>query len=82
MDPPNQQLVYFDEHSVLVINPKGKIKRLYTPFRVRCIDPLDKIPLNTWVRVDRVTSTEQVPLLYQINGNWYGHDHFSILINF
>jgi hypothetical protein len=71
MDPPNQMVMYFDSYSILVINQQGKIRRLYTPFCVQCIDSIDDIQVNTRVYVDEVFPDEDDLLLFKVCGNLY-----------
>lgn len=82
MEPKSHLFLYHDSLSLLVINPKGKIKKLFIPFRVKCIKSIDKIQVSTWVCVDSLSFSKQSPLLYMINGAWYRYDHFTIVINF
>ena len=82
MDPPNQMVIYFDSYSILVINQLGKIRRLYTPFCVQCIDPVDEIQINTRVYVDEVFPDEDDLLLFKVCGNLYAYNHFVIMIKF
>ena len=82
MDPPNNTVLYYDSFSILVINPTGKIRRLYTPFRVQCIAPADSIQINTTLFVDEVFEDQDDLLLFKINGNLYPYTYFAISINF
>ena len=69
-------------NSVLLINPLGKIRRLFTPFKVVCIESINGIPFNTLVFVDEVLNNDQDQLLYQINGGLYLYKHFQITAKF
>ena len=73
---------YHDSFSLLVINPKGKIRRVYTPFKVTCINLVDKLSKNSLLFVDEVFEDQYDFLLYKINGNLYPFIYFSIQINF
>jgi len=58
------------------------IRRLYAPFRVTCIDPVDQLFIGVRVYVDAVFIDHKHMLVYQINAKGYSYKHFSIQINF
>ena len=74
----NQMIYYFDSFSILVVNKESKIRRLYTPFEVLCIESVDDIKLGGIYDVDEVFPDEDDILLYKIKGNLYAYKHFSI----
>ena len=53
MDPPHQ-IKYVDDKSILLINKMGKLKQLFVPFKVQCIEPTENIQPETWVYVEQV----------------------------
>jgi len=66
-----------------LINPKGELKVLYTPFRVLCIHDTDTIKKGTTVYVEAVCPYPPVYLLaYLVNGKILPHYYFIIQINF
>jgi len=67
---------YHDSQSILVVNPKGKIRKLYVPFRVLSIEN------NSWMYVTEVGSKNNDELIYFINGNPYPYSLFEIRIKF
>ncbi len=73
---------YYNSSTLLVINTKGLMKELHTPFRVLCSNDLSGIPQNTYVYVEKVVTNSRQELLYQINGTVYSHTHFYIHIKF
>ncbi len=73
---------YYDSYSILIVNQWFKLRRLYTPFRVICIEPIEQIQVNSSLYVDEVFEDPDDKLLYKINGNLYSYKHFSIRINF
>jgi len=77
-----KNILFYDSYSVLVINNKGRIRRLYTPFRIFCIEAIDHIQQNTSLYADEVFEDPDDILLYKINGNLYPYYHFTIQINF
>ncbi len=77
------RVYYYDSGSILVINPKGKIRKLYTPFRVLCIEPVNSwLKKGAWVFVDEVKSTANDQLIFVVAGLSFSHRHFQIQINF
>lgn len=74
---------YYDEgFSILTINDKGKLKRIYTPFRVVCVIAVEGILPNTQVYVDEVRWNDEGMLFYVIFQKPYNHSHFYILMKF
>ncbi len=82
MGPPKENVLFYDSFSILVINTTGKIRRLYTPFRVQCQLSLDHLSASSTLYVDEVFEDTDDLLLYKINGNLYPYYHFAIRINF
>lgn len=74
--------LYIDNQSLLVINPKGQLRRLYVPFRVRCINATDNIPEGSWVIVEEVWQDEKERLLFSVQGRLIAFCHFQIKIQF
>lgn len=77
--------MYLDVHdgfTLFIINEKGKLKQLYTPFRVLCVIAVEGILSNTQVYVDEVRWNDDGKLLYVIFQKPYNHSHFYILMKF
>ncbi len=68
--------------SLLVINEQGRIRRIYTPFRVLCINPSGSIVKNTWVDVQKISVNDKYQLLYFIGEQYHLYESFRIYINF
>jgi len=77
-----QNILFYDTYSVLVINGTGRIRRLYTPFKVLCTKAVDDLHQNTSLFVDEVFEDPDDLLLYKINGNLYAYKYFTIQIKF
>jgi hypothetical protein len=71
---------YHDPKSILLVNDKGQMKQVFTPFRVQCIEAVDQIPLLAIVYVDAVFMHKKHVLLYWINQRPYGYSHFRVQI--
>lgn len=78
----NRIVYYYDSFSIAVINPGGKLRRLYTPFMVKCVKSIDDIQVNSFVYVDEVFKDPDDLLLYKIGGNIYSYTNFEIKINY
>jgi hypothetical protein len=75
-------LQYYNSNTVIVINQKGQIKALYTPFRVICISPTDVITTGVRVYVEEVLSNDKDELLYVIFSTIHSYKHFKLPIMF
>ena len=73
-----KEIIYADPFSLLVITGRGKLRRLFTPFRVRCVMPVDRIPHNTIVYVEAIFTNQQYCMVYMINQRMYPYKHFQI----
>ena len=78
----NSRIVYYDSFSIAVINPSGKMRRLYCPFIVKCIASIDEIQENSCVYVEQVFKDIDGQLSYLIGGSIYNYSNFRISINF
>lgn len=78
----NYTYQFCDANSILLISQKGKLRRLYTPFKVQCIDPVGKLTKGLSLFVDEVQSAQKDELVFVINDQAYYHSHFSIMIYF
>jgi hypothetical protein len=74
--PIIMQVQYISNQSILVINPKGKMRTLYTPFRV--FDSAN----SSWVYVEEVGTGTNDELLFVIGGQIFSHSQFQIRIHF
>ncbi len=73
---------YHDSKSILVINPKGHIRQLFTPFRVYRTAEIAVPAKGAWVYVDEVQIDKTDRLLYLIGGKLYPYHLFEIRIHF
>lgn len=72
--------IVIDPFSLLVVNPKGELKRIYCPFLVRCIIPIDKLIINQIYTVDMVKSEITEYIFFSLRGKSYLHTRFEILL--
>lgn len=75
-------IFYYDSYSILVLNKRGLLRRLYTPFRAICSESVEDLQVDTKVYVDEVFPDEDCRLLYKIGGNLYPYFNFRILMDF
>ena len=78
----NNRIIYYDSFSIAVINPSGKMRRLYCPFLVKCKASIEDIQENSSVYVDQVFKDSNELITYLIGGNLYPYSNFRITINF
>jgi hypothetical protein len=73
---------YHDPNSILVINPIGKMRQVFTPFKVQVKEPTTNLDVNSWVVVDLVKASPTYKLMFKIGPNWYPYHLFRITIKF
>ncbi|MFZ4672431.1 MAG: hypothetical protein ACOYLT_10500 [Flavobacterium sp.] len=76
------RLKYVTDGCLLLINPKGRIRVLYTPFRVQTIISSFGIPENTWVYVEAVFEHQEYIIGYLINGAIHPFKNFKINVSY
>ena len=76
------QMRHVSDGVLLLINPQGKLRYLYTPFRVLCIQASFRVPANTWVYVEAVYSHPQYRIGFLIQGNVHPYNQFLITVKF
>ena len=69
---------YVDNRSILIVNPTGKIRQLFCPFRVKVVTDTSILKQDSLVLVDEVKLHRDHLLLYRIGGNWWTYDLFRI----
>ena len=73
---------YHDPNSILVINPIGKMRQVFTPFKVQVKEPTSILDVNSWVLVDLVKASPSYKLMFRIGSKWYPYHLFRITIKF
>jgi hypothetical protein len=71
------RLFYLDEHTLMVVTPKGKIKLLHTPFRVKCIKEADRLKPGRLYLVEKVKGKGNL-IFFTINRFVYPHSLFLV----
>lgn len=73
---------YCDHSSILIVNSLGKMRQLYTPFRVVCRDNNLGLSKGSSVYIEEVAATEGGGLLFITNTGTYPHSCFTIVASF
>ena len=81
MEDNQCRIFYYDSSCILLVNSRGKIRKLFTPFRVYWTHPAGKVK-EKWLFVDEVHIDKTDRLLYLINGKLYPYFNFQIRISF
>lgn len=71
-----------DPRSLIVINREGIMRRLYTPFRVLCIQHVGSLAEGTQFYVNEVHGTIKGELYFVIFKQPFLHKHFRLLVEF
>ena len=75
-------VTYGSKNSILLINSLGRIRELYTPFRVKVNEDVEDLKKGTYVYVEEVASSPDSKLIYIIETASYLHSSFRIVASF
>jgi len=73
---------YGSGNSILLVNALGKIRQLYTPFRVKVIESVDGLKEGSFIYVDEVGCTSDDKLVFFTQTGAYLHTSFRIVASF
>ncbi len=76
MDPP--KLNFVDYNCILIINPTGKMRQLFVPFKVQLLYDTKVLKKGTWVVVEEIESHRDYKLLYRVTDHWWPYYLFKI----
>ncbi len=68
-----------NSQSLMLINAKGRLRRLNTPFRVECIKPIHRIHHQHTVYVTYINEHPSEKLLYRVLNEWIPYHHFQLI---
>ena len=68
-----------NSNTLLIIDKKGVICRIFTPFFVQCVEPIESIKLSEFLEVEGVFANQNIPLIYQIKGKLFAHYYFVLV---
>ena len=78
MDPPD---IYIENpQSLMLVNRKGLVKRLHTPFRVQVKADIGNLSPETWVYIDEVAGHRHHLIIYRISSKWFPYKYFRLPI--
>jgi hypothetical protein len=79
MNHPNE-VFYYNNNCLFLVNKAGKLRKLYVPFQVKCILPTGKLTQGTNVYVEQVGAHRELLIIYRIFEEWYPYYCFVIII--
>lgn len=71
-----------DPFSILVINKNGLLLRLHCPFTVICVNDFELLKKGNYLVVDMVSEAPTNKIHYGINGKYYEHSLFELIVKF
>ena len=80
MDP--QKSTFVNNNTLIVINQKGKMRQLFTPFNVQVLQDTEHFKENSWVVVEEIRQHPQHILLYRVINQWWPYYIFKIDVKF
>ena len=80
MDPP--KFTFVNNNTLIIINQKGKMRQLFTPFNVQVLQDTVNFKENSWVVVEEIIQHPQHLLLYRVINNWWPYYIFKIDVKF
>ncbi len=79
MEDKLEPRIIIDPFSMLVVNSRGELKRIYCPFLARCMIPSKYLQLNETYVIDMVKTELKENIIFIIQGKPYLHHYFNIL---
>lgn len=80
MDPPSVGFV--DHHSILVINPDGRMRQLFVPFKAVVAREAAYLQIGNYVVVEEVRPHDQHRIIYRIGSTWWPYYVFWLQVKF
>ncbi|WP_435356582.1 hypothetical protein [Emticicia sp. SJ17W-69] len=72
--------IIIDPFSILVVNARGELKRVYCPFLARCMIPRDDLVENQIYSVEMVKTEIAEEIFFIIRGKVYSHHRFVLVL--
>ena len=72
---------HITQKHLLIITQKGKLLKLYCPFKVKIIKSVQGIPAGTLLIVEEIVFESSYSPFYLILNRLYRYDNFLIFIN-
>ena len=80
MHPP--KINYLNNNTLMVINAKGKMRQLFTPFNVQVLRDTEHFKENSWVVVEEIRQHPHYILIYRVFNYWWPYYLFKIEVKF
>jgi hypothetical protein len=80
MDSP--KFTFVNNNTLIVINQKGKMRQLFTPFHVQVLQDTAHFKENSWVVVEEIRQHPQHILLYRVINHWWPYFIFKLDVRF
>lgn len=75
----SELLQYSDDHTILIVNGRGRLEELICPFTVKAITNVGTIKKGDIQLVESIKITIRIITVYVIKGKAYYYFHFEIL---
>ena len=79
MEDKLEPKIIIDPFSLLVVNNRGELKRIYCPFLARCMIPIRNLLQNESYVIDMVKTEINAEIIFIIQGKPFLHSYFNIL---
>jgi hypothetical protein len=76
------KLNYINPNTLMVINSEGKIRQLFTPFKVQVLQDTNHFKEKSWVIVEEIIQHPQHILLYRVINKWWPYFIFKLDVRF
>ena len=80
MDPP--KFTFVNNNTLFVINSKGKMRQLFTPFNVQVLQETEHFKENSWVVVEEIRQHQKHIIIYRVINHWWPYYLFKIDVKF
>lgn len=74
----NYSLFRYNSNVLLIVNQNGKMKTLFTPFRVLCVEAVGVLKKDSHIYVEEVLTDQKDEILFLVFNGVYSHHHFKI----
>jgi len=64
--------------SMLVITNRGRLQRIYTPFRAKVTVMTSSFSPGTWVYVEEISGHDRYRLIYRVHRTWLPFHNFQL----
>lgn len=76
------EIKYYDINSVIVINPNGCMRQIFTPFKAQVVECNSEFKINSCVYIEEVMPHKKHRIIYRIGDKWWPYNTFKLLVKF